>query len=691
MKSLYFLFSMLLVILITGCSEEPTPDPAADELENLTGYPARLTWIQDTGTPGGGDYQATGTHHRLKVFCTREGRPRVLHHREGMNYYSPLITSDGQHVVFSNRHEETIYVIPWQGGEPEPVAEGRALAIWNHPETGEDWVYLIRDPGDGEENRHLYRRPLFQNGGETPHEEFLWDTTRIGRLQVSADGNMLAAEFDWPATGYIDLASGQWERVANGCWPAMAPDNSYLMWVFTGTHRAMEMFSLPDNRRWTVTINQHDKLAGMRTYHPQWSNHPDFIVLTGPYEGQFWEQRERVNIFVAQFNEERTQLKNHLQVTDNGVMDIMPSLWIAHDETWEPREEAGLGKAPPDQAAPEAWPTIREHKVFLWRDHGSNNDFHSSLYHASRTGQVRARQYARFGRMLEMRLHGGWFDLEISPSRLADKLQQTSELTIEMLVHQQDYGTADEVSGQIFQTFDAAGSAGLVLGADEKNWTLLARDGTGAETHTAHPKATELGANGSAATNHVALRISGNSVDLAVDGEWIGRAEVDLGLANWKTPTLRAGGESAAPVGLSHLSAIALALPDFMIAESANASLSDHREKEFRAPESILLRARVAVASETPDPGGIEPYRRALVSHEYEVLEVAEGDYSSDRIVVAHWALMDGQVREEGRRETGQELWMRVEPQADHPQLEGEFMVTGDEDIFLEPYYQVDF
>ncbi len=659
----------------------------AKEIEAFTGYPTRIVWMQDTGTPQGGDYKGIGKHQRLKVFCTEEGRPRVLHHQEGMNYYKPLITPSGETVVFSNVHTRNIYRIPWEGGEPEQITAGRALATWKHTETGEDWIYFTRkDQGENEPNR-LFRRPV---GGREAHEELLWDRTNIDQMQISADGNLLAVEFHWPDVGFIDLTTGHWQRLAKGCWPGMAPDNSYLLFIFTGTHRAVEMFSLLDEERWATVVNNHPDLSGKRAYHPQWSNHPDFISMTGPYAGQFWENRTAVNLFLARFNQDRTAFDAHLKITDNGVMDIMPYVWINHGMTWEPRDPPGLPKDTFAEDRTALWPATRDHLVFLWRDLASNNEFHSTLHQGPRTARLTARDSARFGSSLEMLPEGGWFETNVPSKALAAKLSDASDLTVDMVVHFDSSPEFGELR-EVFQFFDEADGSTITLAIREGEWVLKFKDHDQEVFEITHPVKGDLKQELRGKAAHVGFRLNSHSMALFTEGRFQQSKALASGLRNWRKPVLKIGGNNSAPVGISHLSVVTLPLPDYMLIASATAALNEVKERQTEKPEAITLRARVAVASETPDPGGIEPYRRALVSHEYEVLEVAEGDYSSDRIVVAHWALMDGQVREEGRREAGQELWMRVEPQADHPQLEGEFMVTGDEDIFLEPYYQVDF
>ena len=78
-------------------------------------------------------------------------------------------------------------------------------------------------------------------------------------------------------------ASGRWTKLDVGCWPALAPDNSYVAWVFDGPHRNLRLVAPEGDTRWQVKLSSVPDMRGKEAYHPRWSNHPQFIVFTGPY------------------------------------------------------------------------------------------------------------------------------------------------------------------------------------------------------------------------------------------------------------------------------------------------------------------------------------------------------------------------------------------------------------------------
>jgi hypothetical protein len=124
------------------------------------------------------------------------------------------------------------------------------------------------------------------------------------------------------------------------------------------------------------------------------------------------------------------------------------------------------------------------------------------------------------------------------------------------------------------------------------------------------------------------------------------------------------------------------------VADNARAYLA---EVEAR-PEinTTDVRVRRIAASAVPTVEEILPYRNALVVHEYEVVEVLDGDLGEPRIRVAHWALLNGDARREGPEPLGEVLDLRLERIEDHPEVQDVFRaddlpVDLEPPVFLEP------
>ncbi len=110
-----------------------------------------------------------------------------------------------------------------------------------------------------------------------------------------------------------------------------------------------------------------------------------------------------------------------------------------------------------------------------------------------------------------------------------------------------------------------------------------------------------------------------------------------------------------------------------------------HRE----LPEQAVVEARLVESVEIPTPESIEPYRRALTMNEYEVVHVETGNVDSERILVAHWVIMDDRILDTAERISGQQYRMTLEFFDDRPELEGEWLAMESDDFLLPTYLDV--
>jgi hypothetical protein len=97
--------------------------------------------------------------------------------------------------------------------------------------------------------------------------------------------------------------------------------------------------------------------------------------------------------------------------------------------------------------------------------------------------------------------------------------------------------------------------------------------------------------------------------------------------------------------------------------------------REERVPvESARVLARRRALSRAPTPDEITPYLEGLVVHEYEVLEVREGEIGSELIRVAHYAVQAGAAQNVAASQEAEVLELRVEPFEGNPQVESIFL-----------------
>ena len=304
----------------------------------------RVTWTRDLGD--GTDFISLGDQLVLMAYDSRDGRGERVVLGEPASYAKPLITPDGESIVFTIRRRG-VYAIDWDGEGLRRVADGFALDVWADPADGAMWVYVGGDERLTDPPQYpLVRRHRLD---DPTVAEVAWDAQPVSgdSFQVSADGRTAAALLPWPTAGVIDLESGTWRKLGEGCWTAFSPGADPLFWYFDGAHRNLTMVDLDTDERWGVPINDDPIFGGYEVYHPRWTNDQRAIVLTGPYTVGSRANKIRgggrqVEIHVGFFDEAVTSVARWRQVTHNDAPDFYPDAWI----------EPGTGPAPNPRSAP---------------------------------------------------------------------------------------------------------------------------------------------------------------------------------------------------------------------------------------------------------------------------------------------------------------------------------------------------
>jgi hypothetical protein len=252
------------------------------------------------------------------------------------NYSKPLMAPDGKSVIFTNRREPRIYAVNWDGSNLRPVTDGFALAVWEDLSNSNSWVY-VGEPGPNSMTMRRVRRHLLSRPSISDE---VWDKTPvdIDNFQLSADGRCAASQFPWPDCGILDLSAGVAHKFGSGCWPSLAPDNNYYLWIFDGAHRNLAFFDPLTARRWVVNINHAPGIGGFEVYHPRWSNDPRFMTMTGPYTVGDNANRIRggggaVEIYLGRFSADFRKVEQWVRVTCNTNADFFPDAWVVRPKT----------------------------------------------------------------------------------------------------------------------------------------------------------------------------------------------------------------------------------------------------------------------------------------------------------------------------------------------------------------------
>lgn len=298
-------------------------------MQALTGARAKVVWVEASGDPD--DMFLTGTGHLLMGLDTADGAARKL---AGPleQIGSPLISPDGSYVVFSRKKDLRIFRGNWGSEDVTPLGDGYALLIRDDPSDGKDWIYAAVEPTGGRDGecRKIVKFPV--DGSKAPEVVVEPGGVALDGIYLSRDGRRLFGTFPWPHAAFLDLVTGQPSLVGRGCWTGLAPDNSMLNWIFNSSHRDITMRTA-SGESWVVTLDGAPGVNGLKVYHPRWSNHPRFFVMTGPYRGESMRRREKgsgreVEILVGRFGEDFRRVDAWHRVTTNQKGDYYPDLWV---------------------------------------------------------------------------------------------------------------------------------------------------------------------------------------------------------------------------------------------------------------------------------------------------------------------------------------------------------------------------
>ena len=687
-------------LVFVGCCGAAWGDSRA-AIRKLTGARTRVVWVQGSDT--GRDVYARGSKLRLMGLDTTDERGERTILDRLANYHKPLITPKGDRVVFSDLVAKEVYVVNWDGSGLRKVVAGDLADVWSDLNTGTEWAYVQARSGD---KTSAIRRCRLDAPGEG---ELVWGRTAvdIDNFQLSRDGARASGLFPWPNGGVAEVPNKTWEKMGSGCWTSFSPDNSYLFWVFDGAHRNVYLHGLGNRRK--IAINGAPGVDGWEVYHPRWSNHVDFIAMTGPYAGGKMGENNigagglGVEVYIGKFSDELTSVAEWARVTDNNSADVFPDVWIASGEKSNVassvmqarrerhrREEEMLARLnmPPGKDY-DAWPGDQRGLVFLWQNGSRTNRMGNSGAEAGRTCRVVPRGRAIYGRYHEMDLAGGAFLADAVDEALLAACKRSNQLSIEAALTPANVSQSGPAR---IVTFSAnAGSRNFTLGQTKAQLILRLRTPITGDNGV-EPEA-QLYRVAAGKTYHVIVSYFPGRLFCYVNGESM---PLDAGVtgdfSNWGPQHLLFGDEfSGGRDWAGTLEGVAIYNRAIGLAEAKQKfGLYQAQMKQRKAVEQLAVRARLMAASPMPDPGSLGQYRRCLAVHAYKVIKALRGTCDTREIAVAHWAILDMKaVGTFEKKKIGATYDLVLERFSDHPELEGERRVEAIEDLDMPLYYDV--
>ena len=685
-RSVSFLF---LFLFIFGCNSPEIS--VGDPLEQFTGVHTRVVWIQEQGS--GADTFAFGQNFKLMGYDSRDGKKeRPLLTKTG-NFYKPVLTPDGKKVVVSSRKRHEIYLVDFKKGKRKYLGKGVAVDVWQDPANGKTWVYALA--GDGPENKYFTTRPLIRFPlGKPKKRELVWDKTHLSwsNFDLSRDGKFAGGLFPWPHAGILSFEKNSWKRYGKGCWTALSPDNSAILWIFDGLHRNLNFVNPLTEQVWTTSINNAPGIEGFEVYHPRWSNHISYLSMTGPYvEGEGGNKigggGQKVEIYVGRFSPDLKSVEEWFQVSDNDRADFYPDVWLANgsQSNFSSHQVGAIPAAQRDQET--TWPENEKRLIFLWKDVLAENKTGDDSLLGFSQFRVEAKRLAHFNRFLEMDLNRSGFVVSWPEEKAVEAIKKEGGFGMELLYT--PLTTTPQDSGPVLR-LQQGGKTDIVRLSQKGKSIYL--DFSAGDSQVGRIELADVLQ--PQRPEHLYISLQGKEVKLYVNG----RLAKNISLSAKPLPSLRdvrlifgqlKGAGSGVNGALSHVALYAGSIKGADITRSAQRVTGSLEERQ--QVETIKLKGELIEISTVPSPDGLGAYRRALVVNRYLITEVEQGAYTEKEILVAQWAVLDRTLLPETKDfKEGWTTELRVEKFEQHPELEGERLMMDMFDPDLELYYQVD-
>ena len=716
-KLLLYIFGSLIILAFRSVAFGGT----ALKISELTGERTRIVWAQDMSSKSSDPF-LTKNSHQLMGFDTDNNESPVPILRRLSNYWRPLITPDGQRIVFSHFNKKEIFVVNWDGSGLRAISGGLATDIWEDPVSGIQWVYAIecdkweiytgklfaflekyKIRGQGRLRRllkwddkvgwgSLYRFQL-----DNPDvREIVWDKTRIGGkkqvwFQLSHDGKIGAGAFPWPYCGVALLDRKTWKIFEHGCWTSMAPDNSYRFWVFDGAHRNITIYSQGGRDKKKIYLSGGPGINGYEVYHPRWSNDVRIITMTGPYRAgdhkgrghQIIKGARSAEVYLGRFDKEFSGIEKWVKVTNNGFGDFSPDVWIANVRVAPALKEQSFTT----DFNIDKMVDSDENLVFIWKNNNAPNRVKTNEGGKERVFRVKARGQAKFGRFFDMDLAGGFMETEGVDKDLLEACRKTNRLSIEAFITP---ANVNQDNLQRIITFSSnADSPNFRL--DQHGEELIFSLKTSDKGSARPPATVRLGGLRQGIPNHIFVTYAPGRLRFYLNGRRVvPKTEITGDFRNWTLQHLQFGDEIGGGYDWSgRLENIAIYNRDFTPEDvKFRYRIIVNRLKDRPKIERLEVDAILKDISITPQPEEIAPYRRCLALYTYEIQKVLSGTTISKRIAVYHWVILDNKILPNNRRKD-QSYRLVLEPFDSHPQLEGERQISDSDEFDLPLYYNV--
>lgn len=687
-----FLLSFLFFLTVSNS----VASQVDERLEQFTGGHTRLVWVQDRAN--GDDTLAQKNAMRVMAYDSRDGKGVRVMIEKLDNYYKPFFTPDGKTIVVSTRNSQTIYTIDFETGHIDRFADGVAVAVWQDEDGRKSWwggggspiTWIYALDGEGDENHKLSHKSLVRYRLDKPRKrEVVWDKTPLSwsNLDLSQDGSIIGGLFPWPFASVLYTERGELKRIGKGCWTSLSPGNDKILWVFDGAHRNLTFTDIVSGETWKTNINGAPGIDGYEVYHPRWSNHFNYFAITGPYkEGEGGNKigggGKEVEIYLGRFDNSLKNITGWFKLTDNNEADFFPDLWIAGGESsYQNYKAPDTLQEVHDENLTGVWPRGVEKAVFLWQNFFEPNQLKENSPIGFSQNSVEPTGKALFNRFGDMELRQNGFVAEYKEVEVVKNLQKQQYFGIEMLYVPSD---KKQSAGGLF-----------AIGSENGGKIESIRVGNDLEVRMPGQNITVIPDVFVSAVDsyHFFIELHGERLQVYLNSELIYQGNgIHGALDSLDSGRLVFGASGTTDAGLtgavSHVALYGRTISEQEI--KANAALVRREVQKRQSIESIELTAELIEKSMIPAPDSLGAYSRALTVNRYRVVDVLNGSYENDEILVASWAVLDRVVTDTAMSEKeGVTVTFRVESFDDHPELEGERLMMDMFEPDLDLYYSM--
>lgn len=667
----------------TATAPATGPDQNLQDPATLAdGAHVRVVWMQARPQ----DRHFLSNELTLAGYDSKDGKNARTILATPANYFRPQLTGDGTKIVYSSRKTNTIRVVNFDGtGDREVATGGYAIEVWYDAAAKTDYVYMHRQPGSGDFTLEgeVVRFPL----NAPDKTEVVWNQSAVhwNQFQLSRDGKTAAIEAPWPRCITAAMPNGDWTIFGRGCYPSIAPDNSRLAMHMDGIHKGFVFARPGSDVTWKIPANTAPGFKGRKIHCPHWSNHTQFVTLTGPHpDGSTPGDNENgVEVYLAKFSDDFSRIAGWAKLTTNNVPELYPDAWIAGGDN----SAVDLAKLPagkPSVAAAtmaDTWPGSAEGLVWVWDNARADNKVRDAATGKSRGCTAEPQGDAVPGPHATMDLAGGSFVADDNAEQKAPIAAVRDARAFALELTYTPPAAVRRPQGAVFALGKPGGPPNLSLGIWRGNLGVfvanrIARGGRlGGDWEN-------LGKAVPGKPIHIVITGKPGTLHAYIDGKrTVANADWSPDFKLWRDGPMRFGADvdNRDPAG-GMMEAVALY--DRFLGEEEVArkhTLVRKRLAARQAPEPLVVEATLQKTLPAPDAQTLGTYKRALVVYDYQVNNVLKGAYAGKTLRVAHWAVLDRKPSKLlAARKIGDKVTLTLDKFDDHAELKSEWRDEGE-------------